>query len=102
VDSCVDALIHKASIAFKIQTSGHQSAWYTHASDMKIACIKSIVRTTILLVWTHEAFIWKLLAAEVRPSGRHGTTIRTRLKNRKEFQQNSREVDCTVVHPDGP
>jgi hypothetical protein len=35
------------------------------ASDMEIACIKSTVQTTIPLVWTHEAFIWKLLVAEV-------------------------------------
>jgi len=71
------------------------------ASDMEIACIKSTVRTTIPLVRTPEAFIWKLLAAEVRPSGRQGTTVRTRLKNRKKFQRNSREVDHTVVRPDG-
>jgi hypothetical protein len=53
------------------------------ASDMEIVCIKSIVWTIISLVWTHEVFIWKLLAAEVRPSGRQGTIVRTRLKKRK-------------------
>jgi hypothetical protein len=73
-----------------------------HASDMEIVCFKSTVQTIIPLVWTGEAFIWKLLAVEVRPSGRQGTTVRTRLRNRKEFQWNSREVDCTVVRPDGP
>jgi hypothetical protein len=37
------------------------------ASDMEIACIKLAVPTTILLVQTCEASIWKLLAADVRP-----------------------------------
>jgi hypothetical protein len=40
------------------------------ASDMEIACIKSTVRTTIPLVRMREALVWKLLAAEVRLSGR--------------------------------
>jgi hypothetical protein len=39
------------------------------ASNMEIACIRSTVRTTILLVRTQEASIWKLLAAVMRPSG---------------------------------
>jgi hypothetical protein len=56
------------------------------ASDMEIAYIKSTFRTTIPSVQTREAFIWKLLAAEVRLSGQQGTTVRTRIKNRKEFQ----------------
>jgi hypothetical protein len=72
------------------------------ASDIEIAYIKSTVRTTIPPVRTSEAFIWKLLAAEMWPSGQQGTTVQTRLKNRKEFQQNSREVNRTVVHPNGP
>jgi hypothetical protein len=38
------------------------------ASEMEIACIRSAVRTTILPVRTREASIWKLLAADVRPS----------------------------------
>jgi hypothetical protein len=37
-------------------------------SDMEIACIKSIVQTTIPPVWMSEAFIRKLLATDVRPS----------------------------------
>jgi hypothetical protein len=69
---------------------------------MEIVSIISIVRTTILLVQTGEALVLKLLAAKVRPSGQLGTTVRARLKNRKEFQQNSLEIDLTVVHLDGP
>jgi hypothetical protein len=41
------------------------------ASDLEIACIRSTVWTTIPLVRTREALVWKLLAVEeVRPSGR--------------------------------
>jgi len=38
------------------------------ATYMEIACIKSTVRTTIPLVWTHKALIWKLRAVEMQPS----------------------------------
>jgi len=58
------------------------------ASHMEIACIISAVRTTILPVRTPEASIWKLLAANVRPSRRQGITVRTRLYNRKDLQIN--------------
>jgi hypothetical protein len=54
---------------------------------MKIACIKSTVLMTIPLVWMREALIWKLHAAEVRPSGRHCTTVRTWLKSGKNFSE---------------
>jgi len=39
-------------------------------SNMEIGCINSTVWMTILLVWMHEASVWKLLAADMRPSGR--------------------------------
>jgi hypothetical protein len=57
------------------------------ASYMEIACIRSIVRMTIPLVRTQEALVWKLLVAEVRPSGRQDTTVRTRLKSGKNFSE---------------
>jgi hypothetical protein len=83
VDSRPNALIHKASRAFKIQTSGRQSSWYECASIyMEIECIKSTVRTTIHLVRTHEASIWKLRAAEVWLSGRQGSWLITQLSVR--------------------
>jgi hypothetical protein len=82
VDSCPDALIHKASIAIQIQTSGRQSAWSGHG------CIRLTVRTPFLLVRTRGAFIWKLLAADVRPSRRQCLTVWTWLSNRKDFQRN--------------
>jgi len=56
-------------------------------SNMEIACIWSIVRTTIPLVRTREAFIWKLLVADVRPSRWQGNTVRTRVSNRKDFSE---------------
>jgi hypothetical protein len=57
----------------------------TRASDIEIARIKSTVQTIIPLVRKREAFIRKLLAADVRLSGQQGTTVQTQLKNRKEF-----------------
>jgi hypothetical protein len=54
---------------------------------MEIACIKSTIRITIPLVRMREASIWKLRAAEVRPSGQQGNTVRTRLKSRKNFSK---------------
>jgi hypothetical protein len=70
------------------------------ASDIEIACIRSAVRTTILPVWTREASIWKLLAANVRLSGKQGITIQTRLSNWKDLQQNFWNFSRIVVRPD--
>jgi hypothetical protein len=54
---------------------------------MESAWIKSTIRTTILLLRTCEAVVWKLLAAEVRPSRRQGITVRTQLKTGKNFSE---------------
>jgi len=62
------------------------------ASDMEIACIRSTVRTTIPLVRTREALIWKLRATEVRPSGRGS--------NQERISAKFWKADRTVVHPD--
>jgi hypothetical protein len=56
-------------------------------SDMEIACIRSTVLTTILLVQTREALVWKLLATEVQPSERQGITVQTRFKTKKNFSK---------------
>jgi hypothetical protein len=71
-------------------------------TDMEIACRRSTVQTAILLVRTHEALIRKLLAADVRPSGRQCLTVRTRLSRRKDFQRKSHNFGRTVVCLDGP
>jgi hypothetical protein len=70
------------------------------ATHMKIACIRSTVRTTCSLVWTRKALIWKLRVAKVRPSGRQGNTVRTRLNSGKNFCE-IWKVDRTVVRLDG-
>jgi hypothetical protein len=95
VHSRPDALIHKASIAFKIQTSERKSSWSRRAS------IRSTFRTTIPLVWTGEALIWKLRATKVRSSGRQGTTVQTRLKLGKNFSEilESRSYSCPSGSP---
>jgi hypothetical protein len=70
-------------------------------SNMEIACIKSTVRTTILLVRTREASIWKLLTANVRPSGRQGNIVRTGLNSGKNFNEilESRLHSCLSKRP---
>jgi hypothetical protein len=57
------------------------------AYDMEIVCIRSTVQTTIPLVRTREALIWKLLAAEVRSSEQQGTTVQMWLKTGKNFSE---------------
>jgi hypothetical protein len=68
---------------------------------MEIVCIKSTIRTTIPLVRTCEASIWKLCAAEVRPSGWQGNTVRMRLKSGKNFSEilESRSHSCPSGRP---
>jgi hypothetical protein len=63
---------------------------------MEISCIRTTVRTTIPLVWTGEALLWKLHVAEVQPSGRQGNTVRTWLKSGKNFNEilESRSYSC--------
>jgi hypothetical protein len=39
------------------------------ASFIEIACTSSTVRTSAFRVWTLQALLWKLRAAEVQPSG---------------------------------
>jgi len=62
-----------------------------HTVDMKIACWRLIVRTTIPHSPDAWTLIWKLLAADVRPSRRQCLTFRTQLSNRKDFQWKSQK-----------
>jgi hypothetical protein len=71
-----------------VQTSAYQGP-DARTTDMEIACRRSTVRTAILMVRTHEALVRKLLATDLRPSGRQCLTIRTWLSNRKDFQRKS-------------
>jgi hypothetical protein len=59
-----------------------------HISDMEIACRRIAVRTLIPHGPDTRSLIWKLLAADVRPSGRHCLTVWTWLLNRTDFQRN--------------
>jgi hypothetical protein len=102
VDSRPDALIHKASIVFKIQTSGRQSSWSGRASYLYGNYVHLINRpNNHFLGPDTEALIWKLRAAEVRPSERQGNTVRTRLKSRKNFSESleSRSHSCPSERP---
>jgi hypothetical protein len=40
------------------------------ASYMEIACIRSTVQTTNVMIWTRQVLIWKLRLAKVQPSER--------------------------------
>jgi hypothetical protein len=62
------------------------------ASYMKIACIRSTVRTIDPMVRMREALIWKLRAAKVRPSGRGSIQERILAKFWK--------ANLTVVSPE--
>jgi hypothetical protein len=102
VDSRLDTLIHKASIAIQTQMSVRRSSWSERACIRNENYVHQINRPD-----DHppgpdsRSLIWKFLAAEVQLSGRQGTTVQTRLKNRKEFQRNSQEINRTVVRLDG-
>jgi hypothetical protein len=55
------------------------------STDMEIPDSTSTVRTVNLGHPDARSLIWKLLAADVRSSGRHCLTVRMRLLNRKDF-----------------
>jgi hypothetical protein len=68
---------------------------------MEIACIS-------LAVQTREDSIWKLLAMDVRPSERQGTTVQTWLISRKNFSEILGQLIAQLsvrtahdYHPDG-
>jgi len=68
-------------------------------SYMKIACIRSTVQTTDVMVRMRQSLIWKLCAIKVRPSGRQGNTIQTWLNSGKNFSE-FWKADRTVVCPE--
>jgi len=101
VDSCLDALIHKASIALKIQTSRRQSYWSGRASIGYGNCVHQINRPEdhplgpdarslgMEITCSGSATVWK--------TGHHHPNT---AQIKKEFQQNFWKVDRTVVRPD--
>jgi hypothetical protein len=54
-------------------------------ADMEIACWSSAIRKLIPHGLDARSLIWKLLAADVRPSGRQCLIVWTPLLNRKDF-----------------
>jgi hypothetical protein len=57
------------------------------ASYMKIACIRSTVRTTAVMVRTRQAWIWKMRVAKLQLSWHKGKTIWTWLNSGKNFSE---------------
>jgi hypothetical protein len=55
VDSCLDALIHKAGIAIQIQTFGRQSAWSRRACIRYGNCVHQINRSDNHPPWSRQA-----------------------------------------------
>jgi hypothetical protein len=98
VDSRPDALIHKASITFKIQMSRRQSSWSGRASIRYGNCVH-------LINSSDDHSDARRLGMEITCSG--SAIIRTTghhcldaAQIRKEFQRNFRKADRTVVRPD--
>jgi hypothetical protein len=61
-------------------------------ADMEIACWSLDVRTLIPHGPDPRSLIWKLLAEDVRPSGRQCLTVWTRLLNMKDFHGKSLKI----------
>jgi hypothetical protein len=101
VDSCPDALIHKASIAFKIQTFGRQSSWSGRMSIRYGNCVHQINRPDDNPLGPNARSLGMEITcsrtATVRMTGHHRLDA---AQIRKEFQQNFRKADRTVVCPD--
>jgi hypothetical protein len=71
----------------------------TQASYMEIACIRSTVRTTAVMVRTRQALIWKLRAAKVQPFG--CGLIQERISTKLESRWSGQMMLWTVGRPDG-
>jgi hypothetical protein len=80
------------------------------ASDMEIACWSLAVRTLLPDNPDARSLLWKLLSADVRPSGRSSHPVQTMFLYRKDFSAKILEnpvaqlsVRTTMVHrPDSP
>jgi hypothetical protein len=70
-----DALLFKASSQLKLNRPDVSQGSDARTIDIKIVCKRSTVQTAILLVWTRKALVRKLLAVDVRPSGRQCLTV---------------------------
>jgi hypothetical protein len=64
--SLIRQVMHSKSRHLDVSLHGPNA----QTSYMEIACIRSTIRTTAVMVRTLQALIWKLHVAKVRPSGR--------------------------------
>jgi hypothetical protein len=91
-DACLSwsghALNRYGNCVLKINRPNCHPPWSERAKPyMEITYSgRATIRTAIPLGPDMRSLIWKLLAADVRPSGRQCLTVRTRLSNRKDFQ----------------
>jgi len=95
VESHPDALIHKASIAFKIQTSGRQTSWSGCASIRYENCVHQINRPD-------DHFIGpKARSLDMEIAYSESATLQTWLKTGKNFKQilESRSHSCPSGRP---
>jgi hypothetical protein len=103
VDSRPDALMHKSSIAIQIRTSGRQSSWSGRASIRYGNCVHQISRLDDHPPGPDARSLYMEITcsgrATVRTTGHHLPDV---AHFRKEFQRNSRTIDCTIVRLDGP
>jgi hypothetical protein len=101
VDSRPDALIHKASIAFKIKTSERQSAWSGRASIRYGNCVHQINHPDDHPPGPDARSLYMEITCSrrttVRTTGQHRPDA---AEIRKDFQQNFWNFGRTVVHPD--
>jgi len=101
VDSLPDVLIHKASIAFKIQTSGRQSS-FSGCASIKYENYVHLINC----LDNHPLSLGeRSIGMKITCSG--STTVRTTRHHcpdaaqiKKEFQQNFQKADRTVVRLD--
>jgi hypothetical protein len=90
VDSRPDALIHKASHAFKIQTSGRQSSWSGHTSYIYGNCVHQINSPE------DHSYGLNTRSLNMEIACSESATVRTRLKSGKHFSEilESRSNSC--------
>lgn len=100
VDSHLDELIHKASIVIQIQMSGRRSSWSGCSCIRYGNCVHHINRPDDHPPSPDARSLYMEIICSGRATVRMtSTTVQTRLKNKKEFQRKSQEVDHTVVRP---
>jgi len=101
VDFRSDAFIHKASIAFKIPTSGHQYSWSGRMSIIYESCVHQINRLNDHSFGSDARSLCMKItcsrSAIIQTIGQHSPDA---AQNRKEFQWNFRKADRTIVRSD--